>query len=278
MNGLSQILEQVNRFAEQHVPAEMLQPVVPAAVLLLAVGVVISVLGAKLTRPALTAGFGVCGAMAGGKFACLTGLPVPITVIGAALIAGGVGFLLYRLWIGVGAAIILAVIALSAFGYVRILPELDTFQPAGITAAADGAAVAFELPEPEEQAAYLQESPQEWLHSFWNHVTSRQPSVQTKLATITAGAALLGLLLGAILARPTLILYTSLAGTALVISGLGLLTANLHPELYRSALDHPRLLAGAGIGLLLSSLVLQARLFRRPPAPPPSQPAPKASR
>ena len=66
MSGLTQILDQVSRFAEQHLPAEALEPAVPAAILVVATGVVISVLGARLIRPALTAGFGVGGAVAGG--------------------------------------------------------------------------------------------------------------------------------------------------------------------------------------------------------------------
>lgn len=278
MSGLSQILEQASRFAEQHVPAEAVEPVVPAAILIVAAGVVISVLGAKLIRPTLTAGFGVGGALAGGQFAYLTGLPAPVTVIVAGVLAGGIGYFLHRLWVGVGAAIVLAGIAVAVFGYFRILPEVDTFQPAGTAPTAEGPAADFELLDPGQQEAYLQQSPEKWARQFWTHLTSRQPHVETRLGTIAAAAGLLGLLLGAILTRPTLIMYTSLVGTSLVALGLTVLTARLDPELYRSALDHPRLLAGAGAGLLLLSLVLQGRLYRHPPAPPPSQPTPQPSR
>jgi hypothetical protein len=177
MGSLTQILDQVNRFAEQHLPAEALEPVVPAAIMVVATGVVISVLGARLIRPALTAGFGVGGAVAGGQFACATGLPVPVTVVIGALIAGGVGYVLHRLWVGAGAAVVLAILAVSVFGYLRILPEVETFQPEGIAATVEGAAADFELLDPDEQEAYLDQSLGEWARGFWAHLTGQQPDV-----------------------------------------------------------------------------------------------------
>jgi hypothetical protein len=274
MNGMSRILEQASRFVEQQLPPEAIQPVVPAAILLIIAGVLVGVLGARLIRPGLTAIFGIGGALAGGQCAHATGLPMPVTVIISGLVAGGIGYALYRLWVGVGAAMVLAGIAVSVFAYQRIAPEVETFESSGVTAAVGDEAAKFAVLDPDEQQDYLTHSPEKWARQFWTHLTGRQSGIGRRLAAIAGAGGLLGLLLGVILTRPTLILYTSFVGTSLVAGGLAVLAARLDVELYRSALASPGLLTGAMASLLLTSLVLQARLYRPPPASPPSQPKP----
>ena len=271
MDNLSQILEQGQRFVEQHVPVESYSAVVPTAILIGVAGVLISVLGTRLVRPALTVGFCAAGAWAAARFVQIDVVPQPVVMILAIVLAGVCGYFLYRLWVGAGAAVLMAVIGLSVFGAVRILPEVGPFEESNAIITAEGVAE-FALPTPEEQQEFLERSPEKWARDFWAHLTDKQADVEKHLAVIGAAAAFVGLLLGMFATRATLIVSTSLVGTALVASGALALVAWLTPEVYRSALESPRLLGGAGAGLLLTSVILQALLNRRPPPTPVAQP------
>ena len=273
MNGLPELLEQGRRFAEQHIPPGSLPSQVPAAVIMLATGVVISVLGARLVRPGLTAAFGIAGAIAAGRFAGGVNLPVAATVVVGALAVGALGFALHRLWVGLASSGMLVVVALSVFGYYRILPEVAAFnqsRPVVVAAAGDAG---FVLLETSQQSAYSRPSPDKWARDFWTHLTGRQADIEKQLLVIGAAAALIGLLLGVLATRPALIVCTALVGTALVASGLSALSAAWVPGYYQSAVDSPGLLAAAAAGLLGSSLLLQALLNRRPPPRPATAPA-----
>lgn len=267
MNDLSHILEQGQRFVEQHVPPDAIPPVVPVAIVILAVGVLVSVLGARLIRPLLTIGFAAAGGWLVLKQVCTCFIPQPVAAVIGAILAGGLGYFLHRLWVGIGAAVLLTTLALGVFGYFQILPEVSTFEETSPTVAAREAGE-FALLTPDEQRQYMERSPEKWARDFWSHVTDRQAGVQRNVALIGGIAALVGLLIGACATRFALIVSTSLLGTSLVVTGTMLLGARLCGEAYRSALDQPNLLAGAGAGLLLSSLILQALLNRRRPERP----------
>ena len=273
MDGLPEMLEQGRRFAEQHVPPESLPPPVPVALMVLLAGIVIGVLGAKLARPALTAAFGIGGAVAAGELARAFELPLAFTVIIGALLIGVIGFCLHRLWVGLATSFVLVAVVLSIFGYYRILPEAVTFNqtyPAVVSGAADAE---FALPDAEQRAEYNRRSPQKWARDFWAHLTHRQADVEERIAVIGAAAALAGLLLGVLATRLAWVACSALVGTSLVASGAMALAATLVPDHYRAALDNPRWLVAAGVGLLLCSLLLQALLNRRSPPRPTTVPA-----
>lgn len=264
MDWFSQALQQGRIFAEQHIPTEVMTQTVPMGIVILGFGVVLSVMGARLVRPVLTFGLGLAGALAAYRFAYLIDVPVPVTIIATGLIVGGIGFWLHRLWVGIIVAMLASSVALSVFGYYRVLPELDHYaqtHPSSITSTATGE---FTLPDPVQQVAYGQPSPKTWAKDFWAHLTASQLDVDKKIAVIGAGAALFGLLLGLLATRGALIVCTALIGTSMVASGLTLIATSVSPETYASALDRPRLLAGAWAGLLCTSLVIQALLNRRP--------------
>ena len=89
MDGWSDIAEQGRRLVEQHLPAEAILPVAPVAIVALLVGVMVAVLGARLARPTLTAGFGLAGAAIAGRLAQQFGLPVfgPLLIVSMVLAA-----------------------------------------------------------------------------------------------------------------------------------------------------------------------------------------------
>ena len=268
MNDLSELVDQGRMFAEQHVPAEVLSQAVPVGAALLAVGVLISVLGARLVRPVVTLAFAGAGAALAMRYAHLVDVPLPVTGLVAAVVLGGVGYALHRLWVGLLIAVVASSLALSVFGYYRIVPELPAFQETYAPDVAADAAGEFALLDPSGQAEYNFRSPKTWARDFWAHLTSRQADIGGKIAVIVAGAALVGLLFGLLATRGALIACTALVGTSLVMSGVSLLVSRLAPDIHASAVGQPRLVAGAWAGLLLASLVLQALLNRRAAARP----------
>jgi hypothetical protein len=239
---------------------------------LLAVGVVIAVLGARLVRPVVTIAFALAGVWLASRFASQINLPVPVTLALVALLVGGFGYVLHRLWVGLFIAAMSAVVALSAFGYRDILPEVPVFQEFHASAAADDTDLDFTLLTPDEQLAYNHPSPETWARDFWAHLSSRHADIRGKMAVIGVGAALAGLLIGLVATRGALIVCTALLGTSLVMSGLSLVVSRTAPEVHASALERPELLAGACVGLLATSIVIQGLLNRRPPDRPVLEP------
>ena len=273
MYDLSELVDQGRLFAEQHVPAEVLTRVVPVGVAVVAAGVLISVLGARLVRPVLTLAFFGAGAAVAGRYANMVDIPPPVTMLLGGVLLGCFGYVLYRLWVGLLIAGVVVTVAMSVFGYYRILPEVPAFEAIASPTEVDDSAVEFALLEPGEQIEYNQRSPETWARDFWAHLTSRQADIGNKMAVIGAVAALAGLLLGLLATRGALIACTALVGTSLVMSGASLLASRLAPQIYTSALEQPRLVTGAWVGLLIASLVLQGLLNRRPPARPVLEPA-----
>jgi hypothetical protein len=259
----SQLWEQAQRLFTYHVPTDSLPPLVPAALVLLAGGVVVAVLGARLARPALAGVFGLGGAIAAGRLSAEYGWSLAASVIIGGIVLAGAGFLLYRLWVAVAAGGILVALALGVVAYQRALPELQSYNQASLTANVTEEA-GFAVLSPDEQARYIREDAGQWARGFWNHVTARHAGVQRNLAIIGGIAALLGITLGLIATRFTLILGTSLIGTALVGGAMAALAHNFTPNAYREALSNPPWLYGGIAAFLLCSLVFQARLNRKP--------------
>lgn len=273
MNDLAELGNQGRRLVEQHVPPEALSQAFAIGVALLVIGAVIAVLGARLMRPVLTVAFGVAGAWLAGRLGQRVNVPITVMVVLAALLAGGIGYALHRLWVGLLVAVVASGVALSVFGHQRILPEVQVFQEVHATAAAGEAGTDFTLPTPEEQLAYNHPSPETWARDFWAHLTARDADIRGKMAVIGVGAAVVGLLLGLVATRGALIVCTALVGTSLVMGGLSLVVSEAAPQIHASALESPRLLAWAWAGLLVASVVLQALLNRRPPVRPVLEPA-----
>lgn len=266
MDNISYIQEQLRLFAEQHVPPEVLGQAVVAGLATLVGGIILAVLGARLVRPVVTIAFALVGAGLGVKYAYLLPLPLPLVAIAGAFVLGAIGFLIHKLLVGIVIAAVVAVVALSVFGYREIGPELSQYldQQQGVMAA-DGAE--FALLTPEQQSAYTAQSPITWAEGFWNHLRSKDADIQGKMAAVGAVAALAGLLLGVLATRFALIVTTSLLGTALVAVGLAIVGSEYAPDLYTRAMEASGLVPSALLGLFLASMVLQGLLNRRPPKP-----------
>ncbi|MEK6677111.1 MAG: hypothetical protein AABZ47_15840 [Planctomycetota bacterium] len=266
MNDLSTVFEQARLFANQHVPTQVWTMGIPLAIGTLLLGVGVSVLGAKLAKYGATLLFIVFGMALGHRFAALLNLPAILCVIIGAGMVGIIGYLTFRIWVGVLASVVIVGLALGVFGYNKVAPHLKDFEAQGVhgqVALASTEGVQFSLPTPDEQRALLERKPEQWSKDFWSFVTARDATIQRNASAVSLVALITGLLFGLIATRATLVLSTSLLGTLCVASGLATLLSAWTPGIYQTVVSRPDM-AGIGIGgFLVTSLVLQAILMRR---------------
>lgn len=266
MTDLPSILDQLRLLITNHAPSAMAGHVVPTAIVFLIAGIGFSVLGAKLARFSLTAGLGVIGGVLGAAFGREFVWPVPLCVLGGVIVVGSIGYLTFRLWVGVTAAAVVAAVVLSAFGYRQILPHVAEFNQtlAAPQAGVDMPALGPVAPSESQLAtADAQPSPLQYATAFRDYLAQHVPVTARNATAIGIVALVTGLLLGLVAVRTTLIMSTSLIGTALVVFGLGTLLAQWTPSSYHASLAHPGAMAiGAG-GFLLTSVVLQTLLTRQ---------------
>jgi hypothetical protein len=263
---IADLLSQIAGFVRQHVPPEHLPRADLTAAGLAVAGVVLSTLGAKLARPAVTLLFAGLGVVAAGTFLVQLDLPPVARYVLAAVVFGVVGFAAFRLWVGLGTGVLLAAIAVGAYGSQRILPHWATFTETY-------PAVSTEYVIPDEPIADRDpwESLAQSSRDFWAHVTAQETDLERDSLLIAAVAGIFGLVLGAIAVRFTLVVSTALLGTLLVVSGLGLGLHALSPGALATLPDHPNVVTGVVLSFLAASLILQTLLTRRPPQ---ARPAP----
>jgi hypothetical protein len=234
----------------------------------LALGAALCVLGAKLARWGITCGFVAIGGIIGAQFAGIAGFPaVPCVAIGAAAV-GVIAFMTYRLWVGVAAAVVLFGIAMGAFGYDRIVPHVQNFEPAAAWSAGQEATGDFTLLTPEQQDAYANRTPGQWFRGLWSFVRERDADAPRLFKAAGLAAVIMGLLIGVLAVRVTLILSTSIIGTFLVVSGLAALGQQFMPGVYQGSFNHPAVVGLMVGAFAISSIIVQTMLTRKAPSPP----------
>jgi hypothetical protein len=264
------VIDQVRTFASQHAPPSLVGQGIPLALILLVGGIGMSVLGAKMARWGLVAAFVAAGGSFGAQFGRIVELhPMLCGGVGALLI-GIIGYLTMRIWIGVIASALVTALALGAFGYRNVLPHLGEYEQ--ISAAGEGSPT-FSLPTPEAQAANFERSPREWATGFWTFVTGKDARVERNAQALAIVAMLAGLLFGLLATRAALVFSTSLVGTLVVITAVGVLMARFVPEFHQAMLHRPQVTGAAVGGFLVTSLILQTLLTRKAVAAKTKKPA-----
>lgn len=266
MNELTTHFEQIRLFCQQHLPAATMDNIVPVAVLSLVVGVLLSVVGAKLARAGFTLAFVAAGAFAGYRFGGLAEVPLSLCVLGGALMIGVIGFVTFRLWVGAAVAAVVATAALGAFGYQNLLPHLPEFEQTHMTAsAAVGQVGDFAVPSPEENSAFANGNIATLGKKFWAFAKQKDASLERRALVWGIAALVTGLFLGVLTIRWALVLSTSFLGTVLVGGGAATLFTHFFPQSLQSFQAHPGIGASAVGTFLVMSLVLQTMLTRATP-------------
>jgi len=262
MNALQQLGEQVRLFCEHHVPTEATLPVfVAGPAVLVGVGVITAVLGAKLVRPTLTLTFAIAGAVVGANVGESLGISLPLTSALTAAVFGLAGFYFLRLWVGLLTCALFAGLATGSYGAHRLMPQLETYGQTPPEVIAEQNAN-FTVPSIEAQQMQLNPEFKTWANQFWNDATAADQTLQRDVVVAGIAAGVFGLLLGLVAVRFTLIVVTSAIGTSLLLCGATALVHQLQPEFYRACVTHPQAAGIMGGTCLLASLVLQFLLTR----------------
>ena len=256
MTDLTPIFEQIREFAVHNVPPEFQERTVAIAAVCLVGGIGMSVLGAKIAKPAMTTVLGLLGAFGGVVFARNCGIHEAIGGLVGAVMLGTVSHLTFRLWVGVASALVLSTLALGAFSYQEVVPHVKDF---------DSMVTTFTVPSPEQQAANIKPEFTEWAKDFWAFATDRDQTLPVNSQLVGFGAAAVGLFLGVIAVRWMLILATSIVGTSLVTTAVATTVTHYSPGSEQALLEHSGVM-GLGVGaFLVSSLILQTLLTRKAP-------------
>ena len=262
MNELISVLEQGRQFVVQHAPSEVLTRAIPAGILLLIAGIGLSVLGAKLARFGLTAAAVILGGSAGLVFARNNDLHPLLCVLCGAFLVGIIGFQTFRLWVGVGTALVLSAIVVGAFGSREILPHVTEFEQANLGTTAQGEPT-FTIPSAEVQQSFADRGPRDWAKEFWSYLNLNHATTARNARAISVVALLIGLCVGLMASRWALILSTSITGTFFVAVGVATLLRPSVPDSVEALKGNPGLAAAGLAGFLITSLILQMLLSRR---------------
>lgn len=262
MNAASEYLERVRLLVEQHAPQDVALPMMAmGAVAFIVMGLGMSVLGAKLARISLTFSLAIAGLAGGVYLTRFVDVPIGLAGLLGAGVFGVLGFVLHRLWVGVATGMMFMVVLNSTYGANTLGPQFEAFQLSH--GAMPSLLVEKPLPSNESiRVAGVNPVFGEWVGGFWEFARARDESGVHKLALMTACAGTLGLVLGLLAVRFTLVTVTSLVGTLLISSGAVTLVQQWQPDLYQAGLAHPQAIGVACASFLLGSLVLQTLLTR----------------
>lgn len=269
--SLSQIVERLRALWELHVPAQYHPPALPAAALALILGIGIAVLGARVARGGATLVFACIGGLAAWSLQSHVNWSPALVLAGGMLAGALAGFVLFRVWVGLAAAAVLAALALGVYGNHHIAPHFVEYDAAHNF---NGAFVIPEAPASDTSPGKLDRL-HAWWQDFWLYVQSKESDVNTWVAGVALVSAVMGFAVGSLLPRLTLILGSGCLGTALVLAGIAVLAKHSSADLYQAALANPRVIGIVSLVLLGVSLLLQGLLTRqtRPAAAPTGGPS-----
>lgn len=268
MNEIMPMLEQLRSLMVQNAPVDAWAKTLPMLGVLLVLGIGISVFGAKLAKFAVAGACGLVGAFLGAQMAREGGFAVPPCAVVAGAMLAVVGYLTFRLWVGVITAGVVALLALSIFGHEKLGTHLAEFrqkQGALVQPAPVDLAVAATAGVPLVTSDFVPPvlpGTEQSVVQFWSFLRERDSVLAVQSKVVAVAAALAGLFLGVVLVRVMLILSTSLIGTVLTVSaGIGIL-ASVLPSALASIQGNPSVSAVGMGGLLVTSLIVQALLTR----------------
>lgn len=268
MNEIMPILEQFRTLLVQNAPVDAWTKTLPMLAVLLLAGIAVSVFGAKLAKFAVAAACGLVGASFGAAMARETGFAVPPCAVIAGAMLAVVGYMTFRLWVGVITAGVLALLAISIFGQGRLDTHLAEFRQSEVASAQSSPVLLAEATTASAPLAGTEFIPPalpsagQSIQRFWSFLKSRDATLATQTKGVAVATALGGLFLGVVLVRVMLILSMSLVGTVLVVTAVIGILASLFPTMLNSLEANPSISAIGVGGLLVTSLIVQTLLTK----------------
>lgn len=266
MEQVASILEQLRQFSIQHAPNGVPTGAIPVALFFLLIGVALSVVGARFARFGMTSVFVLLGCVLGHQFAENFQYSPAICMPAGGLLLGLIGFQTFKVWVGVAIAFLLSMLVVSGFGAKNIVPHFVSYtetSPLNMGQPGIEGETQFTIPTRYEQSAYVNGDPRTWLAGFWKFLTERDPGLARNTQALGILTALCGLCIGLMAVRPSLIVSTSLIGTAMVATGVMTLLSTSVTSTYDKIQANPRLIGLGVAAFLATSLVLQTMLMRK---------------
>lgn len=253
-----------------HLPAELTSNALVSVALTGVAGLVLALWGAKVFRAALVLGFlgaGIWGGLVADQW---IGLGRWLCAIGGGLLFGAMGLVLYRLWVGVGWAIILSSVALTTLASKSAVPHWQTFQDVRASTAvlADGT---FHVPSVEQQSEFNSPDLRTVFSQFGGYLAENVPNIKRNTMLIGGVAATSGLLMGLLAVRFTMILASSVLGVFMLGSAAMYGLSRYQPQLLERGTQKPAaVLAALGIAILLAMFAQWAQTRKTSTGKPPS--------
>jgi hypothetical protein len=270
MNGYANYVSTLFDVIKQHLPSEVIATQFPAAIVAILIGVGVCVLGAKLARWFITIIFASAGMVGGLGLGKALGFSSPISALGGGLALGAVGFSLYRFWVGLLAGAFLSSVALGIVSSQTAFPRLSEFNELNQKTQTVEEVRDFQ-PGPSENLLgpsgnVLQsgwEKLEDYGSRFWDYLNQQDSSLRLKIVCWGVGAGLVGLLLGLLLSRLTLIVFTAAFGTLLISSGIYVLGNGMGMDMLQATRDRPGMSVLAILSFFVVSIALQTALTRK---------------
>lgn len=261
------LLSKGAEYCRYHVPLEQWPHLTWVALGAAVAGMVLALWGARLLRLLYVGAFMGAGAAIGIHAARALQIDLLIGLVLGAGLAGVVGHLFYRWWVGVTAGMCALLLAALISGG-RMLPELEaavrTLDDQRLGMSTGQYDLAGAPAGQESRIAAVHGYLAETADHLWN---TRRAAVY-RAAFVLALAWLAGLGVGLTLPRFTTIVGTSVIGVVGLVGGLGLLLWRHCPGLWVIVTDQGVwFLAGVGV-FLVGTLCYQARQGRIVPAAP----------
>jgi MFS family permease len=264
MEELARQIHELVEIGRANLPSADLPPLLPTAIVMLLFGVGIGTLGAKLARWFSAVLFAVGGIAVGVAISRGYGIAPWTSALLGGFLFGSIGYVLFRLWVGVFAAAFLAVVAMTAFSSQEVMPHLSEFaHQQGIVAQAPSDAQSPAMTgEASPHGVVNWQHAEDYLHRFGDYLMTKEPNVRKYAAVYVLAAGVVGLLMGVFLCRFTLILFTSALGAVLIGSGVTMLGSALGIDVYQACQSRPEMTSLALAAFFIVSVILQAVLTR----------------
>lgn len=221
-----------------------------AGLIAVVAGLVFALWGARLLRTLVVLLFMTAGAVAGKQFATSLQVDMLIGLVVGAGIAGLVGYLFYRWWLGLTIGTVAALLLAATFSAPRLLAERPGFEDFRL-GVGSGQYITGGTPQYEWQ---------DFRTYFWE----QRREVLVKSLGPVALAGLLGLIVSLIAPRVASIVGTSVLGVGLLAAGSAALMATKWPATWSNMQTHASWLLGALACFWLFAVLYQASRVRRP--------------
>jgi hypothetical protein len=234
-------------------------------------GILVAFWGGRLLRTIYILGFLVVGAAEGFKIGASLGIDTLIGLTFGAGITAFIGYLFFRWWVGVTTGVV-AVLLVLLVAWPRVQEMEQAYQDhrAGV-GTGDFTGLLAEAGDTQ--------TPGKHLVGFSSYLWSQQRDFARRLVFALGLAGILGMVLGLMLPKFTIILGTSFIGVLSAAGGTGVLVWRNWPEVWKAVAAHPEwCLVGMGAMLVVSMWhqVRPGRIKLVAPAAPPAE-APAAS-